>query len=83
MENGECLLADDMRLILAVMDALIEADFDYDSGMILSGSIQVLNPDTDTLKGTILTDESGVVYVPSVCLDCVPVAETTESDGAK
>jgi hypothetical protein len=80
MDWDEGLLADDMRLILKVMDALNQGSDDIESGLCFTGNISV--SDGESLKGVIQTDESGAFYVPALCRDCVP-AVTTESDGAK
>jgi hypothetical protein len=50
------------------------------AGLRFYGNIKVF--DEDDLKGVIQLDEDLTVYVPTVCLDCVPVVEA-ESDGAK
>lgn len=82
MESGEGLFAIDMRFILKMMDALDDISHEgMNAGLRFSGNIEVF--DEDNLKGVIQLDEHLTFYVPALCRDCVPVVDTTESDGAK
>jgi hypothetical protein len=81
MNYGEGLFADDMRLILKAMDALNSGSDDTEGDICFIGTILV--QEGEVLKGVIHTDEEGAFYVPSLCRDCIPATESTESDGAK
>jgi hypothetical protein len=81
MSYGEALFADDMRLILKVMDALTDGSDSTEDDVCFVGNIFVQRG--EVVKGVIFTDEDGAVYAPALCRDCVLAASDAESDGAK